>query len=75
MTEKLQVLDQQGNIVGESVRNDDSSSKVTINDLKPNTIYEKGTFKVVHVNDDGTSDLVDVPEFKTKPSRKKAKAQ
>ncbi|WP_210140382.1 fibronectin type III domain-containing protein [Staphylococcus sp. GDX8P107P-1] len=75
MTEKLQVLDQQGNVVGESVRNEDGSSKVTINDLKPNTIYEKGTFKVTHVNEDGTSELVDVPEFKTKASRKKAKAQ
>lgn len=75
MTEKLQVLNQEGTVVGESVRNDDGSSKVTISDLKPNTTYTKGTFKVVHVNEDGTSDLVDVPEFKTKASRKKAKAQ
>lgn len=75
MTEKLQVLDQKGNVVGESVRNDEGTSKVTINDLQPNTLYKKGTFKVIHVNGDGTSDLVDVPEFKTKASRKKPKAQ
>lgn len=75
MTEKLQVLDQEGKVVGESKRADDGSSKVTINDLKPNTLYKKGTFKVAHVNQDGTSELVDVPEFTTKASRKKSKAQ
>ena len=54
--------------MGEAELNEDGTSKVTINNLEPNTVYPEGTFRVAHVKNEKVSDYVDVPEFKTKPT-------
>lgn len=75
MAEILKVFDENDNVVGEAKRNDEGKTEITIKDLKPGTTYKKGTFKVAYENDGVVSELIDVPEFKTKASRRKAKAQ
>lgn len=35
--------------MGEAELNEDGTSKVTINNLEPNTVYPEGTFRVAHV--------------------------
>lgn len=75
MTTILKVYDKDGNIVGEAEQNQDGATKVTIHDLEADTTYPTGTFKVAHVNGDEVSEMVDVPEFKTKESKRKSKAQ
>ena len=75
MSTKLQVFDKEGNVVGEAELNKDGTTKVSIHDLEPDTTYPKGTFKVSHVENNAQSELIDVPEFKTKPSKSKSKAQ
>lgn len=71
----LKVYDQEGNVVGQAEQNQDDTTKVTIYDLEPDTTYPTGAFKVAHVNGDEVSEMVDVPEFKTKESKRKSKAQ
>lgn len=68
----LKVYDQEGNVVGQAEQNQDGTTKVTI---EPDTTYPTGAFKVAHVNGDEVSEMVDVPEFKTKESKRKSKAQ
>lgn len=45
----------------------DGKAKVTIDGLDANTDYASGTYQVARKNENGESDKVDVPEFKTKP--------
>ena len=68
MVTKLKVYDKKDNVVGEAELHEDGTSKVTINNLEPNTVYPEGTFGVAHVKNEKVSDYVDVPEFKTKPT-------
>lgn len=68
MVTKLKVYDKKDNVVGEAELNEDGTSKVTIDNLEPNTVYPEGTFRVAHVKNEKVSDYVDVPEFKTKPT-------
>lgn len=35
--------------MGEAELHEDGTSKVTINNLEPNTVYPEGTFRVAHV--------------------------
>lgn len=68
MVKKLKVYNKDNEIVGEEIVNKKGSTKVVINGLKPNTTYPKGTFKVAHDVNGIASELIDVPEFKTKAS-------
>lgn len=43
----------------------EGKAKVTITDLEPNTEYSEGTFQVTWQNENGESDRVNVPSFKT----------
>lgn len=45
-----------------------NSASVRIDDLKPDTTYEEGNFKVAWVIDNKESSKIDVPRFKTLPS-------
>ena len=50
--------------MGEAELHEDGTSKVTINNLEPNTVYPEGTFRVAHVKNEKVSDYVDVPNLK-----------
>ncbi|MGV3155528.1 Ig-like domain-containing protein [Staphylococcus simulans] len=45
----------------------DGKAKVNIDGLDANTDYASGTYQVARKNENGESDKVDVPAFKTKP--------
>lgn len=54
-------------VVGTAERGQDGKAKVTIDNLNANTDYPVGTYQVSFENENGESDKVDVPQFKTKP--------
>lgn len=60
-------------VVGEMVKSEVGKTKITINDLEPDTEYVEGTFHILLVNEHGVSEKQAVPTFKTKASRKKKK--
>ena len=49
-----------------SVEKTEGKTTITIEGLKANTDYPKGTYQVSFSNDSGESAKVDVPQFKTK---------
>ena len=66
MSDTLKVY--KGNdVVGTAERGEDGKAKVTIDSLNANTDYPKGTYQVSFENENGESEKVDVPAFKTKP--------
>src|SRR5699024_4982692 len=54
-------------IVGSAERGEDGKAKVTVDGLDANTDYATGTYQVSFSNENGESEKVDVPSFKTKP--------
>ncbi|MFC6402307.1 Ig domain-containing protein [Mammaliicoccus sciuri] len=54
-------------VVGTAERGEDGKAKVTVDGLDANTDYAAGTYQVSFSNENGESDKVDVPSFKTKP--------
>ena len=54
-------------VVGTAERGEDGKAKVTIDSLDANTDYVTGTYQVSFSNENGESEKVDVPSFKTKP--------
>ena len=54
-------------VVGSAERQEDGKAKVTIDGLEANTDYPAGTYQVSFSNENGESEKVDVPSFKTKP--------
>lgn len=54
-------------VVGTAERGEDGKAKVTIDSLEANTDYPTGTYQVAFANENGESEKVDVPSFKTKP--------
>ncbi|MCD3219439.1 Ig-like domain-containing protein [Mammaliicoccus sciuri] len=54
-------------VVVTAERQEDGKAKVTIDGLEANTDYPAGTYKASFENDNGESEKVDVPSFKTKP--------
>ena len=53
-------------VVGSAERQEDGKAKVTIDGLEANTDYPVGTYQVSFSNENGESEKVDVPSFKTK---------
>ena len=56
-------------LVKSAERQEDGTATVTIDGLDANTDYAKGTYTVAFENENGESDRVDVPAFKTKEIR------
>lgn len=54
-------------VVGTAERGEDGKAKVTIDSLEADTDYPTGTYQVSFANENGESEKVDVPSFKTKP--------
>ena len=54
-------------VVGTAERGEDGKAKVTVDGLDANTDYATGTYQVSFSNENGESEKVDVPSFKTKP--------
>lgn len=54
-------------VVGTAERGEDGKAKVMIDSLEANTDYPTGTYQVSFANENGESEKVDVPSFKTKP--------
>lgn len=54
-------------VVGSAERGEDGKAKVTVDGLDANTDYPTGTYQVSFSNENGESEKVDVPSFKTKP--------
>ena len=54
-------------VVGTAERGEDGKAKVTVDGLEANTDYPVGTYQVSFENENGESEKVDVPSFKTKP--------
>lgn len=54
-------------VVGSAERGENGKATVTIDNLKANTDYAAGTYQVTFSNENGESEKVDVPAFKTKP--------
>jgi uncharacterized protein YjdB len=54
-------------VVGSAERSENGKASVTINNLEANTDYAAGTYQVAFSNENGESEKVDVPAFKTKP--------
>ncbi|WHI58997.1 Ig-like domain-containing protein [Mammaliicoccus lentus] len=54
-------------VVGTAERGEDGKAKVTVDGLDANTDYATGTYQVSFENENGESEKVDVPSFKTKP--------
>lgn len=54
-------------VVGTAERGEDGKAKVTIDSLEADTDYPTGTYQVSFSNENGESEKVDVPSFKTKP--------
>lgn len=53
-------------VVGTAERGEDGKAKVTVDGLNANTDYATGTYQVAFENENGESEKVDVPSFKTK---------
>lgn len=56
-------------LVTSAERQEDGKATVTIDGLDANTDYTKGTYTVAFENENGESERVDVPDFKTKAIR------
>lgn len=54
-------------LVGSAERGADGTASVTINELDANTEYSTGSFQVAFANENGESNKVNVPGFKTNP--------
>ena len=54
-------------VVGSAERGVDGIAKVTIDNLTADTDYAAGLYQVAFSNENGESEKVDVPAFKTKP--------
>lgn len=54
-------------VVDTAERGENGKAKVTIDGLDANTDYPTGTYQVSFENENGESEKVDVPSFKTKP--------
>ena len=57
-----------GEVVGSAERGVDGIAKVTIDSLTAGTDYAAGTYQVAFSNENGESEKVNVPAFKTKPA-------
>ena len=66
MTDTLKVY-KGVDVVGTAERGEDGKAKVTVDGLDANTDYPTGTYQVSFSNENGESEKVDVPSFKTKP--------
>lgn len=66
MVETLKVY-KDDEVIATGERGEDGKATVTINDLVANTEYTVGTYQVSFSNENGESEKVDVPAFKTKP--------
>src|SRR5699024_4359829 len=66
MTDTLKVY-KGDDVVGTAERGEDGKAKVTVDSLDANTDYPTGTYQVSFENENGESEKVDVPSFKTKP--------
>src|SRR5699024_5003512 len=66
MTDTLKVY-KSDDVVGTAERQEDGKAKVTIDGLEANTDYPAETYQVSFSNENGESEKVDVPSFKTKP--------
>lgn len=62
---KTLVVYRDNEVIKEEPKNPNGQTTVTITGLDSNTSYEKGTFKISWKNENGESDKVDVPAFKT----------
>lgn len=62
---KTLVVYKDSEVIREEPKNPNGKTTVTISGLESNTDYAKGTFKISWKDDNGESDLVDVPAFKT----------
>lgn len=62
---KTLVVYKDDKVIREEPKNPNGKTTVTISGLESNTDYAKGTFKISWKDDNGESDLVDVPAFKT----------
>ena len=57
-----------GEVVGSAERGVDGIAKVTIDGLTADTDYAAGLYQVAFSNENGESEKVNVPSFKTKPT-------
>ena len=57
-----------GEVVGSAERGVDGIAKVTIDSLTAGTDYAAGLYQVAFSNENGESEKVNVPAFKTKPA-------
>ena len=55
-------------VVGSSERGVDGIAKVTVDNLTADTDYAAGSYQVSFSNENGESEKVNVPAFKTKPT-------
>lgn len=62
---KTLVVYKDDKVIREEPKNPNGKTTVTISGLESNTDYAKGAFKISWKDDNGESDLVDVPPFKT----------
>ena len=67
----LKAFDRDGNVVAIGKPNEGNKGYITLQNLKPNTEYEKGEFKVKWISDDFETDGMDSPEFMTHNSEYK----
>lgn len=68
MAKVLRLYDSTDKLLATSEEVTSNSASVRIDDLKPDTTYEAGDFKVAWVINDSESSKIDVPGFKTLPS-------
>ena len=66
MADTLKVY-KDGEVVGSAERGADGIAKVTIDGLTADTDYTAGLYQVAFSNENGESEKVNVPAFKTKP--------
>ena len=67
MADTLKVY-KDGEVVGSAERGVDGIAKVTIDNLTADTDYATGSYQVAFSNENGESEKVNVPAFKTKPA-------
>lgn len=68
MAKVLRLYDNTDKLIATSGEVKTNSASVRIDNLKPDTTYEEGNFKVAWVIDNKESSKIDVPIFKTLPS-------
>ncbi|AXF38266.1 MAG: hypothetical protein E6303_00770 [Clostridium perfringens] len=68
MAKVLRLYDSTDKLLATSEEVISNSASVRIDDLKPNTSYEEGSFKISWVINGSESSKIDVPEFKTLPT-------